>query len=258
MAYLYRHIRLDKNEPFYIGIGSDEKYKRAYSKKSRNKYWSNIANITEYEVEIMLDNLMWEEVCKKEIEFIKLYGRKDLNEGTLVNMTDGGEGTFGAILTEDHKRKIGNHWMGDNNPMRKVRRFGNLNNHFNKLHSDDTKRKMSDKKKGKPLSEDHKEKMSESRKGKPKSEEWKKKMSLNKSGEKATWYGKPSPNRKKIKNIETGEIYDSLMDAAKANGIKSPAMSIRVKKGIKFQYYLDIYKHEQKYNNTSNNTNGAI
>ena len=32
MAYLYRHIRLDKNEPFYIGIGSNElnNYKRAY------------------------------------------------------------------------------------------------------------------------------------------------------------------------------------------------------------------------------------
>jgi len=24
MAYVYRHIRLDKNEPFYIGIGSEE------------------------------------------------------------------------------------------------------------------------------------------------------------------------------------------------------------------------------------------
>ena len=29
MAYLYRHIRLDKNEPFYIGIGSDTNFKRA-------------------------------------------------------------------------------------------------------------------------------------------------------------------------------------------------------------------------------------
>lgn len=28
MAYLYRHIRLDKNEPFYIGIGSDSNYNR--------------------------------------------------------------------------------------------------------------------------------------------------------------------------------------------------------------------------------------
>lgn len=30
MAYVYRHIRLDKNEVFYIGIGTDTKnYKRA-------------------------------------------------------------------------------------------------------------------------------------------------------------------------------------------------------------------------------------
>ena len=45
MAYLYRHIRLDKNEPFYIGIGGDDKgyYERAYHKIShRNKHWKNI------------------------------------------------------------------------------------------------------------------------------------------------------------------------------------------------------------------------
>jgi hypothetical protein len=37
MAYLYRHIRLDKNEPFYIGIGSDKQYKRAYNKIKLSK-----------------------------------------------------------------------------------------------------------------------------------------------------------------------------------------------------------------------------
>jgi hypothetical protein len=41
---VYRHIRLDKNEPFYIGIGSDRNYKRASSIKDRNKYWGNIVN----------------------------------------------------------------------------------------------------------------------------------------------------------------------------------------------------------------------
>lgn len=70
MIYLYRHIRLDKNEPFYIGIG---KGKRAYSKKSRNIHWLNIINSTPYEVEIILENLSWEEACEKEKEFIKLY-----------------------------------------------------------------------------------------------------------------------------------------------------------------------------------------
>ena len=46
MAYVYRHIRVDKNEPFYIGIGKDDGYefKRAYYKsiEKRNKIWIDI------------------------------------------------------------------------------------------------------------------------------------------------------------------------------------------------------------------------
>ena len=37
MAYVYRHIRLDKNEPFYIGISKDAY--RPFTKKGRNKYY---------------------------------------------------------------------------------------------------------------------------------------------------------------------------------------------------------------------------
>lgn len=107
MAYLYRHIRLDKNEPFYIGIGSDEEgqYERAYSKESRTKYWHSIVSKAGYEIEVLLNELTWEEACQKEIQFIKLYGRKDLNEGTLVNMTDGGEGTPGFKHSDITKEK---------------------------------------------------------------------------------------------------------------------------------------------------------
>lgn len=78
MAYLYRHIRLDKNEPFYIGIGSDCNFQRAYDKNSRNKYWNNIS-ANGYEVEILINDISWEEACIKEKEFISLYGRKDLD-----------------------------------------------------------------------------------------------------------------------------------------------------------------------------------
>ena len=42
MAYIYRHIRLDKNEPFYIGIGSDKDYKRAYNKHIESLIESSI------------------------------------------------------------------------------------------------------------------------------------------------------------------------------------------------------------------------
>ena len=107
MPYIYRHIRLDKNEPFYIGIGSDDegKYKRAYG-GDRNNHWNNIVKNFPYDVEILLDDLSWEEACEKEKEFIQLYGRKDLGNGTLVNLTDGGEGTLGSKHNVGKKRNV--------------------------------------------------------------------------------------------------------------------------------------------------------
>ena len=46
--YLYRHIRLDKNEIFYIGIGGKEAkkggYYRANRVSNRNKIWNDIYN----------------------------------------------------------------------------------------------------------------------------------------------------------------------------------------------------------------------
>ena len=104
MAYLYRHIRLDKNEPFYIGIGITKNYSRAYSKKSRNKLWKTIANKSGYEVEVIFDDLSWEEACEKEKEFITLYGRIDTKTGILSNMTNGGDGTIGINIWNKGKK----------------------------------------------------------------------------------------------------------------------------------------------------------
>lgn len=121
MAYVYRHIRLDKNEPFYIGIGkSQSDFERAYSSKNRNVYWNNIVNFTEYRVEIMLQDISWEEACEKEIEFINLY-KKNTQNGSLCNIANGGNGGYlsnevnekrkqslkGHILTQETKNKIG-------------------------------------------------------------------------------------------------------------------------------------------------------
>lgn len=103
---VYRHIRLDKNVPFYIGIGKD--ISRPYNKKDRSKFWKSIISKTEYIVEILFDNLIKEQAVEKELEFIKLYGRVDLKTGSLCNMTNGGEGT--SVLNNDlewlRRRKI--------------------------------------------------------------------------------------------------------------------------------------------------------
>ena len=106
MAYVYRHIRLDKNEPFYIGIGSSKYYNRAYRHKTRSDFWKRVANKGGYEVEILMDDLTWEQACEKEKEFIKLYGRVDLKTGCLVNMTDGGDGALNAIISEKTRKSV--------------------------------------------------------------------------------------------------------------------------------------------------------
>jgi hypothetical protein len=94
MAYVYRHIRIDKNEPFYIGIGNDLTNKRANEKARRNDLWKKIIAKSDYDVEILFDDISYDEAKLKEIEFIKLYGRIDVGNGTLANLTDGGDGTI--------------------------------------------------------------------------------------------------------------------------------------------------------------------
>jgi hypothetical protein len=106
MAYLYRHIRLDKNEPFYIGIGSDSNLYRAYVKNGRNKIWSDIYNNTDVEIEILLNDLSWEQAKEKEKEFISLYGRIDNNTGTLANLTNGGAGMLGFRFSENARKNM--------------------------------------------------------------------------------------------------------------------------------------------------------
>ena len=95
MAIVYIHKRIDNGEVFYVGIGKTEK--RAKSKDKRSKFWKDYVNLHNYEYEIVLDNILWKEACEKEIELISFYGRRDMKNGTLVNMTFGGEG--GATTT---------------------------------------------------------------------------------------------------------------------------------------------------------------
>lgn len=106
MAIVYQHIRLDNNTVFYIGIGKNKS--RAYNKhfKNRNVIWVRTVKKYGFRVEILKENMSWEEACQEEIKLIKKYGRLNIKTGILVNLTDGGEGNHNRIISKKTKNKI--------------------------------------------------------------------------------------------------------------------------------------------------------
>jgi hypothetical protein len=210
MAYVYRHIRLDKNVPFYIGLGTDSNYTRAHQRKSRNLHWHNVVKNSEYRVEIMLDDLSFEEACAKEIELISLYGRINTCQGTLVNWTDGGQGTLGW------RHEVG-YWKGKSLPesMRKnlsevaKLRVGEKNPFYGKNHSKETKEKLRQSRLGSTLTEETKLKIKKSLKN---SEAFKNRVNPGR-------LGADNPKSKQVINTETGEIYENLRIASEVTEI---------------------------------------
>ena len=204
MAVVYRHIRLDKNEVFYIGIGITDK--RAYDKRKRNNYWNNITSKSKYRVDILFDDLTYQQAKEKEIEFIKFYGRKDLGLGTLCNMTDGGDGSTGYKPTEEMNKK----------------RSDKLKN---RIMSEEHKDKISKSLQGHKVSEKSLQRLLERNKT-PISEEQRKNMSLAQIKrysliEKKQYIkrgydnkGHKNPMAKKVIDDMTGIIYYTIKDAA--------------------------------------------
>lgn len=172
MAYVYIHKKPISKEIFYVGIGKSENHKRATEFRRRNQLWHNVVNKYGFIYEIINDNITWAEACKIEKELIKLLGRKNLNTGKLVNMTDGGDGTYNIIVSDETREKL---------KIANINRFHNWGD------------KISATKKGVKFSEQHKLKLSEARKGKRPSQKCIDSLvSYNKSGIKRTFEYKNS------------------------------------------------------------------
>lgn len=165
--YIYKHIRLDSNKPFYIGIGTKpnnflstkREYCRAYDCYTRSTFWNRVVNKYGYKIEILLESDDYNFIKEKEKEFVSIYGRINNKTGILINLTDGGEGSVGRILSNNTKEKIRSKSIG-----RKV--------------SLETKLKMSESRKGRSvvISENHRKSISLKNKGRIIDGEWREKL----------------------------------------------------------------------------------
>lgn len=181
--YVYIHRRKSNGEVFYVGKG---KNKRAWLKSGRTEFWHRVVNKHGLVVEIVLSGLQEWYAFELETDMITLYGRKDLGEGCLINMADGGEGASGVIATPETRAKMSAARTGI-------------------VFSEEHLRNMSMARKGKSLPESTKAKMSAYRKGRPHHDEWNKnlKASLQKVA------------GKKIVR-EDGVVFNSYLEAAQS------------------------------------------
>lgn len=102
-VYLYLRLRSSRHgaqgSPYYVGKG---KGRRAWDRLHHGVGVPSEKN----RIVIESKNLSEEEANKEEIRLIKLYGRINNNTGILRNLTNGGEGTSGLVITDSMREKI--------------------------------------------------------------------------------------------------------------------------------------------------------
>ena len=188
---LYAHRKETDGSIFYVGIGTE---KRPYTNKSRNDYWHNTVNKCGYYVDVLSKELSIEDALELEEFVICELGRKDLGNGNLVNLNNGGKGNL--QVSDLTKKKMSKSAIG--------RTAWN---------------------KGLPMSEEQKAKLSKiregvtsPRKGVKITEETREKI------RKANLGGKSS-SAKAVYNTETNETFETIKQAAKSININYRTLS---------------------------------
>lgn len=238
MPYVYRHIRLDTNEPFYVGIGSDEFYKRAHNQNNRNKHWKNIVSTHGYKVQIVIDDLTWDEACAKEMEFIALY-KRTFEGGLLVNITAGGEGNLNP--SPETRMKISNSQKGDKNSMHGKPKNKNWYQAMEKLKGEGNPNH------GKKIPDWHKEILRNTHLGKKQSAETVAKKSMAIKGKKRSLESREKMSEamgKKVIDTSTNTIYKNITAAAKAFGYNRRTLNAWLSGALTNKSTLIYFKHE--------------
>ena len=114
----YVYLLLDPrkaNEPFYVGRGKNNRYKvhtQKYKLNLKSKKNLKINNILENNLNPIIyfysTGITFENSLILEKEIISKIGREKLNNGPLTNLTSGGQGVLGLILSNESINKMKN------------------------------------------------------------------------------------------------------------------------------------------------------
>lgn len=130
--YKYLNSKISFNfEPFYIGKGTRTRFYDHINEAHRNQKYKNhfksskILKIIKETGDIPFIIFIKKSITNSSAQrlekvLISKIGRKDKKNGPLVNLTDGGEGCSGRIVTQkviENSRKMGLQMKGEKNPM---------------------------------------------------------------------------------------------------------------------------------------------
>lgn len=113
MFYVYQHLRLDNNIPFYIGKGCKD---RAWRKKRNNIGWNNIVSKVGFKVEILKYFEDENQAIEYEHNLINEYRKQNIE---LVNQTKYSSGGTKWSYTDEIKHKQSQGQLGTKRPKTK-------------------------------------------------------------------------------------------------------------------------------------------
>ncbi len=169
--YVYEHWRPDADKCFYVGKGQR---KRAFSVKHRSQHHKNISNKLialglAVEVRLITVGLSEADAFALEKERIAFWRSHGVD---LVNKTDGGEGPSGYRQSEDHRRKKGDARRAflqtpEGREQRARMHAAALLVNVGSSHKAETRAKMSQTRKGRPLTPSQRDWVQRARKKTP-------------------------------------------------------------------------------------------
>lgn len=232
--FYYGHWKFS-HEPFYVGKGHGNRFETTHKNDGHNIFKSRkIHNIRALGMEPIVvfkkSALTERQALSLEVHLIDRVGRANLKKGPLTNLTDGGEGTIGKIVTRKTRlrqsKSIKKAMTKEVRARISLAMRGNTNS-AGRSTSEETRRKLSEWQKGVPKSPEHMEKLHAACRGRPFTEEHKAKL------REAAKYKPPitETTRQKLSKWQKGkpkslEHRKAMSEAAK----KKPPMSTETKK----------------------------